>query len=86
MSLAYQCRKEPLVVDAIVTVSEDERSLSITSAQLGLGKRIRIPLHDSYYMEEICEFLQEQEQVTHRLELWGIIKNGRATLRVKKVI
>lgn len=83
MSLAYQCRKEPLLVDAIVTVSEDERSISITSEQL--GKRIRIPLHDSYYMEEICDSLQEQEQVTHRLELWGIIKNGRATLRVKKL-
>jgi hypothetical protein len=83
MCLAYQCRKEPLVVDAMVTVSEDERSILITSAQL--GKRVRIPLHDSYYMEEICESLQEQEQILHRLELWGIIKNGMATLRIKKL-
>jgi hypothetical protein len=79
MRLAYQCKHTSMIVEGKVICNEHG-----TSIQLILNenkKRVWIPFHDSYYVEEICKQLYGKDNV--RLELIGIHKNGIATLRVR---
>jgi predicted RNA-binding protein with RPS1 domain len=47
------------------------------------GKRIWIPLSDTYYEEEISKKLEEGE--SYQVECFGIHKNGKATLRIRLI-
>jgi predicted RNA-binding protein with RPS1 domain len=44
-------------------------------------KRVRIPLSDTYYAEEICSQLEEGKE--YNMEIFGIHKNGKASLRIR---
>lgn len=78
MSLAYRCKTNPMIVEAMITKSEDGRSIQLVSKEL--EKKVWIPLHDTYYEEEICGQLTESQQF---VELFGLHKGGRATLRIR---
>ena len=78
MSLAYEL-KTPKIVDAFVEINEEGPCICLTID----GKRVWIPLCDSYYDEPISEKLEEG--TIHRLQCFGIHKNGKATLRIRLI-
>jgi RNB domain len=78
MRLAYEF-KIPKVVQALVEIIEDGRSICLQMD----GKRIWIPLSDTYYEEKISEKLEEGE--SYQVECFGIHKNGKATLRIRLI-
>ena len=78
MSLAYDF-KTPKIVDAFVEINEEGRCICLTID----GKRVWIPLCDTYYEETITEKLKEE--TIHRVECFGIHKNGKASLRIRLI-
>lgn len=80
VSLAYKCKENPMIVDALITIRDDEKAIKIQSEQL--PKAVWIPLHDSYYSEPICEELEKTKGQLQQIKLYGIHKNGKATLRI----
>jgi len=80
ISLAYKCKEKPMIVDALITIRDDEKAIKIHSEQL--PKAVWIPLHDSYYSEPICEQLEQNKGQFQKITLYGIHKNGKATLRI----
>lgn len=79
MSLAYHYKATPTIADAFVDVNEDGRLICLRIE----GKRVWIPLSDTYYDEPICEALKEN--MVHRVEFIGIHKRGKAVLRIRLV-
>ena len=77
MSLAYHYKMKPSIVSAMIVRIEEERMIQIMIQD----KRIRIPLCDTYYAEEICSQLEEGKE--YNMEIFGIHKNGKATLRIR---
>ena len=80
VSLAYKCKEKPMIVNALITIRDDEKAIKIQSEQL--SKALWIPLHDSYYSEPICEQLDQNKGQFQKITLYGIHKNGKATLRI----
>lgn len=80
VSLAYKCKEKPMMVNALITIRDDEKAIKIQSEQL--SKALWIPLHDSYYSEPICEQLEQNKGQIQKIILYGIHKNGKATLRI----
>lgn len=79
VSLAYMYKDTPLVVSAYIVRKEEDRYI-----QLMIGdKRVIVPLNDTYYADEICSMLEENN--TYQLKIFGIHKDGKATLRLKLV-
>lgn len=77
MSLAYHYKMKPLIVSAMIVWIEEEKMIQIMIQD----KRVRIPLCDTYYAEEICDQLEEGKE--YNMEIFGIHKNGKASLRVR---
>lgn len=77
ISLAYQCKIKPIIVSAYIVRIEEERMIRIVLNE----RQFTIPIYDSYYAEEISNKLEEGE--TYNMELIGIHKNGKATLRIR---
>lgn len=77
MYLAYKYKESPLMATARNVREEGDGVLVIVHE----GRRIRIPVCDSFYAEPMCEQLREPG--LHEIEIFGIIKDGRAQLRVK---
>ena len=78
MSLAYEF-KIPKIVQALVDVNEEGRCIYLRFD----GKRVWIPLCDTYYEETISEKLKDG--TNHQVECFGILKNGKATLRIRLI-
>lgn len=78
MRLAYEF-KIPKIVQALVETIEDGRSICLQMD----GKRIWIPLSDTYYEEKISHKLKEGE--IYEVECFGIHKNGKATMRIRLI-
>ena len=78
MSLAYDF-KTPKIVEAFVDINEEGRCICLTIE----NKRVWIPLCDTYYEETITEKLKEE--TIHRVECFGIHKNGKASLRIRLI-
>jgi exoribonuclease II len=77
ISLAYQCKIKPIIVSASIVRIEEEHMIRIV-----LDKRqFKIPIYDSYYAEEISHKLEEGTE--YNMELFGLHKNGKATLRIR---
>ena len=79
MSMAYQCKDTPIRVLAVVRVIEDDKMIQVT---LPMGKKVKIPLSDTFYAEPVCEQLKLCTDQTIDIELFGIHKHGKAMLRV----
>jgi len=80
MELAYKYKKEAGIFMADIELTEDGRSILVHLPD----RRVRIPLHDSYYTEPISNFIKTCGcEKGHRIELFGIHKRGRAELRVR---
>jgi hypothetical protein len=79
VTLAYIYKDKPTIVSAYIVRKEEERYI-----QLMIGdKRVIVPLNDTYYAEEICSMLEENK--TFHIKIFGIHKDGKATLRLKLV-
>jgi exoribonuclease R len=79
VSLAYMYKVKPSIVSAIIICIEEERMIQIMIQD----KRVRIPLCDTYYAEMICSQLEEGKE--YNMEIFGIHKNGKATLRIRNI-
>ena len=77
VSLAYMYKMKPMIVSAMIICIEEERMIQIMIQD----KRVRIPLCDTYYAEMICSQLEEGKE--YNMEIFGIHKNGKATLRIR---
>ena len=78
MRLAYEF-KNPKIVQALVDTNEEGRSICLRMD----GKRVWIPICDTYYEDTISEKLIEGE--SYQVECFGIHKNGKATLRIRLI-
>lgn len=79
MSLAYEFKYKPCVMEAFVEENDDGRNICLRIKD----KRVWIPLSDTYYDEPICQELKNGG--CHKIVCFGIHKNGKATLRIRLV-
>lgn len=79
MELAYKCRNQPMLFQGKVDVSEDGRSLLVYTEK----RRVRVPLHDTYFADPIAKHFQDDFEGDVTLELFGVLLGGRTRLRVK---
>ena len=75
--LAHACMTAPLIISTITRVSEDGNRVTVDYD----GKRLHIPLWDVFFAEPLADTLKEPGQ--HQVELHGVLKDGRAQLRVR---
>jgi hypothetical protein len=93
-SLAYRCCKSPMVIKVRRCEDVEERSGSVCfefTEETNHRKRIRVPIHDSFYAsagEGIAAVLKDVDASNASdidVELHGIVKEGRAQLRVRRM-
>jgi exoribonuclease R len=81
MSLAYECKDQPMVVTGRVYVDEDGDCILLQLA----NKTIRVPLADCYYEEAIYDAVKYACNDQISVECVGIHKHGMASLRVRLI-
>lgn len=89
MQLAYECRREPKIFEGEVEVGDDGECVFVRTDK----RRVRVPLHDSYFAEPITQKVREaqegrkdeEKRPTLRIELFGVLIGGRTRLRARLV-
>jgi hypothetical protein len=80
MRLAYEYKEKPGVVEVVVENNEEEDRICVCMG----GKKIWIPLSDTYYEEPIVDVLKTLKTGEKwKVECFGIHKNGKASLRLR---
>ena len=78
MELAHACRKEPKTFACRVETDEDGTALRVYTER----GRVKVPLRDSYFAEPLAaHFAGAAGDV--KVQLYGVLKNGRTQLRVR---
>ena len=77
MSLAIMCARSPLFVKVRLCEEMEERKGSVC-LELESGRRIRVPVHDSFLYDGVV-----LSRAGSHVELHGIVKDGRAQLRMR---
>jgi hypothetical protein len=79
MELAYSCRNAPRVYDGRIETDDEGLCLLVHTEK----RRVRIPLHDSYFAEPIVETVKNASEV--KVELFGVLIASRTRLRARLV-
>ena len=79
MELAYSCRNAPRVYDGRIETDDEGLCLLVHTEK----RRVRIPLHDSYFAEPIVDAVKNASEV--KVELFGVLIDSRTRLRARLV-
>ena len=79
MELAYSCRNAPRVYDGRIETDDEGLCLLVHTEK----RRVRIPLHDSYFAEPIVDAVKNASEV--KVELFGVLIASRTRLRARLV-
>lgn len=81
ISLADIYRDSPRILQARIVATDDGKALRVWLPEY--TRNVTVPIHDSFFAEPIADALILQDN--HTIELFGIIKNHTAQLRIRLV-